>query len=113
MRNSGLLSKTKVKLKRKKTLTSPTRPAPNKLQNKIKDKERLVGRQRQSWLIMGLISIVLLGGVGSRLAYLQLQQGQINRERAENNRIRILPKPPVRGNLFDRNGKVLATARLT
>jgi penicillin-binding protein 2 len=113
MRNSGLLSKTKVKLKRKKTLTSPTRPGPNKLQNKIKDKERLVGRQRQSWLIMGLISIVLLGGVGSRLAYLQLQQGQINRERAENNRIRILPKPPVRGNLFDRNGKVLATARLT
>jgi penicillin-binding protein 2 len=79
MRNSGLLSKTKVKLKRKKTLTSPTRPAPNKLQNKIKDKERLVGRQRQSWLIMGLISIVLLGGVGSRLAYLQLQQGQIIR----------------------------------
>ena len=113
MRNSGLLSKTKVKLKRKKTLTSPTRPGPNKSQNKTKDKERLVGRQRQSWLIMGLISIVLLGGVGSRLAYLQLQQGQFNRERAENNRIRILPKPPVRGNLFDRNGKVLATARLT
>ncbi|MDT3675434.1 MAG: penicillin-binding protein 2 [Microcystis wesenbergii TW10] len=113
MRNSGLLSKTKVKLKPKKPLTSPTRPSPNKLQNKIKDKERLVGRQRQSWLIMGLISLVLLGGVGSRLAYLQLQQGQINRERAENNRIRILPKPPVRGNLFDRNGKVLATARLT
>jgi len=102
MRNSGLLSKTKVKLKPKKTLTSPTRPSPNKLQNKIKDKERLVGRQRQSWLIMGLISLVLLGGVGSRLAYLQLQQGQFNRERAENNRIRILPKPPVRGNLFDR-----------
>jgi penicillin-binding protein 2 len=63
--------------------------------------------------MMGLIGTVLIGGVGSRLAYLQLYEGKANRERAENNRIRIIPKPPVRGSLFDRNGKILATARLT
>jgi penicillin-binding protein 2 len=109
MRRSGLLSRPKAKLKRQKPLSSPSRKFPHP----HLDNERVVGRHWQPWLIMGLISSVLLGGVGSRLAYLQLQQGQANRERAENNRIRILPKPPVRGNLFDRHGKVLATARLT
>jgi penicillin-binding protein 2 len=62
---------------------------------------------------MLFVSLVLLGGIGSRLAYLQLLEGQIYREKAENNRIRLVPKPPVRGNLFDRKGKVLATTRLT
>jgi penicillin-binding protein 2 len=62
---------------------------------------------------MLFVSLVLLGGIGSRLAYLQLLEGQIYREKAENNRIRLVPKPPVRGNLFDRKGKVFATTRLT
>jgi penicillin-binding protein 2 len=59
------------------------------------------------------ISSLLFGGIGWRLAYLQLEQGKINRTKAESNRIRIVPKPPVRGNLFDRKGKVLATTRLS
>jgi penicillin-binding protein 2 len=83
------------------------------LKEKQKPVEREVGQKLQPLLIMGLITLVLLGGVGSRLAYLQLYQGQANLERAENNRIRILPKQPIRGNLFDRKGRVLATARLT
>ncbi|MCU0535811.1 MAG: penicillin-binding protein 2 [Hydrococcus sp. Prado102] len=80
---------------------------------KPQPKGRTVGQQAQSILIMLFISLVLLGGIGARLAYLQLVDGSLNRERAENNRIRIIPKPPVRGNLFDRKGKVLATTRLT
>ncbi|AFY76224.1 penicillin-binding protein 2 [Pleurocapsa sp. PCC 7327] len=80
---------------------------------KLKQKGRTVGRQFQPLLIMLFISLVLLGGIGSRLVYLQLIEGQIYREKADNNRIRIIPKPPVRGNLFDRKGKVLATTRLT
>ena len=72
-----------------------------------------VGRQRRAFALLLLISLVLVGGIGARLAYLQLITGKVNREKAEDNRIRIVPKSPVRGNLFDRRGKVLATTRLT
>lgn len=78
-----------------------------------RNSNRTVGRQRQAISIMLLITLVLLGGVGARLGYLQLAEGDKYRERAENNRIRIIPKPPVRGNLFDRKGRVLASTRLS
>jgi penicillin-binding protein 2 len=42
-----------------------------------------------------------------------LIQGDSNRQLAENNRIRLIPKQPVRGNIFDRKGKVLASSRLS
>ncbi|MGQ4645908.1 penicillin-binding protein 2 [Lyngbya aestuarii] len=74
---------------------------------------RTVGRNYQSVIVMFLISIFLLGGIGSRLAYLQLIQGKRNQELAENNRIRLIPKPPVRGNIFDRKGRILASSRLS
>ncbi|MGK7874332.1 MAG: penicillin-binding protein 2 [Xenococcaceae cyanobacterium] len=78
-----------------------------------KQTSRTVGRQYQSVFIMLLASIFLLGAIGYRLAQLQLVEGESNRERAENNRIRIVPKIPVRGNILDRKGKVLATTRLS
>jgi penicillin-binding protein 2 len=62
---------------------------------------------------MLIVSVFLLGGIGSRLAYLQLVEGTRNRQLAENNRIRLIPKPPVRGNIFDRKGKILASSRLS
>ncbi|NJN01235.1 MAG: penicillin-binding protein 2 [Leptolyngbyaceae cyanobacterium RM1_1_2] len=74
---------------------------------------RTVGRQYQSLVVMLLISLGLLGGVGSRLAYLQLVQGNRNRQLAENNRILLLPKRPARGTILDRNGKILAGSRLS
>ncbi|MBR8832439.1 MAG: Peptidoglycan D,D-transpeptidase MrdA [Chroococcopsis gigantea SAG 12.99] len=108
MRHPGLIAKPKNQKKKHR------RPAVNNLiQEKKKQNERTVGKSFQPWLIMGLITIILLFGVGSRLAYLQLYQGKFNQEKADNNRIRIIPKQPVRGNLFDRKGRVLATARLT
>ena len=78
-----------------------------------KKNARTVGQQHQSVLIMLLVSLFLFGGISSRLAYLQLAEGKKNRELAENNRVRIQPKPPVRGNLFDRKGRVLASTRLS
>lgn len=77
------------------------------------DKSRTVGRQFQSVLIMLIVSTFLFGGIGWRLAYLQLEQGQLNLEKAKKNRTRIVPKPPIRGNIFDRKGKILATNRLS
>ncbi len=81
--------------------------------NKQPDKERSVGRQLQSFVIMLAISLVFFGGIGVRLAYLQLEQGAVNRLKAKNNRTRIIPKPPIRGNILDRKGRILATTRLS
>ncbi|AFZ19323.1 penicillin-binding protein 2 [Allocoleopsis franciscana] len=74
---------------------------------------RTVGRNYQSIFVMLFVSAFLVGGMGSRLAYLQLMQGSRNRQLAENNRIRLIPKQPVRGNIFDRKGRVLASSRLS
>ena len=74
---------------------------------------RTVGRQYQPIVMILLITFVLLGVIGGRLAYLQLLQGVRNRQLAENNRILLLPKRPARGTIFDRRGKILAGSRLS
>ncbi len=74
---------------------------------------RTVGRNYQSIFVMLIVSVFLLGGIGSRLAYLQIIEGTRNRQLAENNRIRLIPKQPVRGNIFDRKGRALASSRLS
>ncbi|MEO0457731.1 MAG: penicillin-binding protein 2 [Cyanobacteria bacterium P01_A01_bin.114] len=74
---------------------------------------RTVGRQYQSVVAMVLLSMVLLGGIGSRLFYLQLVQGERNRELAEENRVLLLPRRPARGTIFDRKGRILAGSRLS
>ncbi len=62
---------------------------------------------------MGLVSLLLVGAVGSRLAYLQLVEGDRNRQLAENNRIRLIPKQPERGRILDRKGRVLANSQFS
>ena len=80
---------------------------------RIPEDKRTVGKQFQSLVIMLGISGLLFGGIGSRLAYLQIEQVTENQLKAAKNRTRVVPKPPVRGNIFDRQGKVLATTRLS
>ncbi|MGF1535689.1 MAG: penicillin-binding protein 2 [Elainellaceae cyanobacterium] len=74
---------------------------------------RTVGQQFQSVVAMVVTSLLLLGGIGSRLAYLQIIEGEHNQELAEDNRIRLLPRPPERGRILDRNGQALAENRLS
>ena len=74
---------------------------------------RTVGRRYQSLALMLIVSVLLLGGIGTRLAYLQLIEGTRNRQLAENNRIRLIPKQPERGKILDRNGNILAGSRLS
>jgi penicillin-binding protein 2 len=63
--------------------------------------------------VLFLLSVLfLLGILGSRLFYLQLLEGGLNQQLAENNRIRLIAKPPERGRLFDRKGNILASSRL-
>jgi penicillin-binding protein 2 len=76
-------------------------------------KKRTVGQGRQTWILMTIVGLGLLGGIGSRLAYLQLNQGTKNRQIAENNRVRTVAKPPVRGNIYDRKGRLLAGNKLS
>lgn len=85
--------------------------APSKVGRK--QTPRTVGLKYQSVMIMFFVSLALLGGIGSRLAYLQLVEGEMNQARAEENRVRTLPRQPVRGTILDRKGKLLASSRLT
>jgi penicillin-binding protein 2 len=74
---------------------------------------RTVGKRYQALVVMFAISIVMLGGIGFRLAYLQLIEGSRNRQLADENRIRLIPKQPERGKVLDRKGRILAGSRLS
>lgn len=60
-----------------------------------------------------VIAFVLLTILGVRLYYLQIVKGEYYAERAENQRIRLIPIPAPRGAIFDRNGKILVDSRPT
>lgn len=60
-----------------------------------------------------IVAFVLLAVLGVRLYYLQIVKGEYYGERAENQRIRLIPIPAPRGVIFDRNGKILVDSRPT
>lgn len=60
-----------------------------------------------------IVAFVLLTLLGVRLYYLQVVKGDHFAERAENQRIRLIPIPAPRGAIFDRNGKILVDSRPT
>jgi len=69
-----------------------------------------VGHQPGVLLTFVLFCCVAILG---RLAWLQLLHGAEFKAMADENRIRLIPRDPVRGRLLDRQGRVLATNRLT
>lgn len=60
-----------------------------------------------------LLATLAMGVHSFRLVQLQFIEGNKNRERAEENRIRLIPIPSNRGYILDRNDKPLAANRLT
>jgi penicillin-binding protein 2 len=60
-----------------------------------------------------VIAFVFLAILGVRLYYLQLVKGEYYSDKAENQRIRLIPIPAPRGAIFDRNGKLLVDSRPT
>ncbi|CCH68365.1 Cell division protein FtsI [Peptidoglycan synthetase] [Richelia intracellularis HH01] len=80
---------------------------PNLSVNKI---TRTVGKKPQAVFFL-IFTLLIMGIIASRLAFLQLVEGSNYRKRAEANRVRTILKQPERGNIFDRNGKLLATTR--
>ena len=73
---------------------------------------RQTGVGRQPGLLMALVLLFVLAIVG-RLAWLQLLHGPEHKAMADENRIRLIPRDPVRGRLLDHKGQVLATNQLT
>ncbi len=70
--------------------------------------DRTVGKQGRVLVFLFVMTAFLFGGIGSRLGYLQLVEGDRNRQMADENRIRLIPKPPERGKILDRKGRILA-----
>jgi penicillin-binding protein 2 len=60
-----------------------------------------------------VLAFLLLAVLGARLYYLQVTKGAYYAERAENQRVRLIPIPAPRGAIFDRNGKILVDSRPT
>ncbi|MCT0199136.1 penicillin-binding protein 2 [Synechococcus sp. CS-1325] len=73
---------------------------------------RQAGMRHQPAWLLGLVLLVA-AAMGARLAWLQLVHGTENRVLADQNRIRLVPRHPMRGRLLDRHGEVLATNRIT
>jgi penicillin-binding protein 2 len=63
--------------------------------------------------IVYYIAIAIFGVLIGRLWYLQVMNSEVFAERAEANRIRILPIPARRGTILDRKGNVLVTSKLS
>ena len=60
-----------------------------------------------------IIAFVLLTILGVRLYYLQVVKGEYYNDKAENQRVRMIPIPAPRGAIFDRSGKLLVDSRPT
>ena len=59
-------------------------------------------------LLVGGLQAGLVGALGARMHYLQVQESDQFRFLAEENRIKVSLLPPARGQIFDRTGRVLA-----
>ena len=68
--------------------------------------QRRVLQSRLLWLGGAMLAMTLL--LLLRLVYLQMFEHDRYTDFSQSNRIEILPLPPVRGSIFDRNGTVLA-----
>lgn len=77
------------------------------LKNLHREKNLFSSRIAVGALVCAGLSLLLIG----RLARLQVEDHRYYTTRADENRLRVTPVPPVRGLIFDRNGVVLAENR--
>jgi penicillin-binding protein 2 len=82
--------------------------AKNQLKNDYTEREILVGRALQAFIVIAMLSVLLF----VRFAYLQYFAHREFAAQSEENRIRQNPIAPARGMIFDRNGVLLAENRL-
>ncbi|MCM2563529.1 penicillin-binding protein 2 [Lutimaribacter sp. EGI FJ00015] len=73
-----------------------------------KDNQHSVRRMTRRALMLGGAQAAFIGVLGLRMRHLQVEQADQFRLLAEENRINIRLIPPARGQIFDRNGRVIA-----
>ena len=76
-----------------------------RLEDQIKHDRRRINRRS---LLVGGAQLGFAGLLGWRLRYLQIEQADQYQLMAEENRINVRLLPPQRGEIYDRNGLILA-----
>ncbi len=79
------------------------------LKTELRNLEQEAGRFRMRLLAAALFVLLCFGLLLLRLLHLQVGKHEELATQAENNRIAVLPLPPSRGTIVDRNGVVLAS----
>lgn len=77
-------------------------------QLELKDYLRETGLIQSRLIILGVILIVLTLVLVGRIWYLQIYSFKRFEVLSKDNRVRIVAVPPVRGQIFDRKGRVVA-----
>lgn len=75
------------------------------LKNSLHESRIFLSRIVVAFVVILLLTLCLI----IRLLYLQISGYDYYLAQANNNRIKVLPLPPTRGIIYDRNGKILAT----
>ena len=75
----------------------------------LRSTEQELRRFRLRVVAAAVFVLICFGLLLARLTHLQVNQHEQLSTQAENNRIAVLPLPPSRGTILDRNGVVLAT----
>jgi len=73
---------------------------------------RHTGMQQQPVVLL-VVVLLFSGAMVARLMWLQILHGRENLALADENRIRLVPRNPMRGRILDHDGRVLASSRLT
>ncbi|RMT78611.1 penicillin-binding protein 2 [Pseudomonas viridiflava] len=77
----------------------------------LKDHEKETRLVNQRLIACAILVAVLAGCLIARMYFLQVTEFDYHSTISENNRVHVLPIPPERGLIFDRNGEVLADNR--
>ena len=75
---------------------------------KLKDHIRETQLYSNRIVVSAFVIALLLIALAARMVYLQIYSHEHYATLSQNNRVNIIPVPPTRGLIYDRNGKVLA-----
>ena len=78
------------------------------MKRNARELEKTHGVLTRRAMVLGGAQLAFIGALGFRMRQLQLEQADQFRLLAEENRINIRLIPPARGELFDREGRVIA-----
>jgi penicillin-binding protein 2 len=74
------------------------------LKDYLRETNLILGRLIALLILLGILAFILI----ARVWYLQIYNNERFEVLSKDNRVRLVPVPPVRGQIFDRNGAVLA-----